>query len=69
MICSMSRKGNCWNNNVVERLFSSLKRKWIGDQLYRSRQQAIYDIRESGIGGYLLQCKTITFNTGISDPG
>lgn len=30
MICSMSRKGNCWDNAPVERFFSSLKREWIG---------------------------------------
>jgi len=25
MICSMSRKGNCWDNSVVESFFGSLK--------------------------------------------
>jgi putative transposase len=46
MICSMSRKGNCWDNAPVERFFSSLKREWTGDQLYRNRQEAIADVRE-----------------------
>lgn len=46
IICSMSRKGNCWDNSPVERFFSSLKREWIGDILYRTRQHAIYDVRE-----------------------
>ena len=46
MIASMSRKGNCWDNSPVERFFSSLKREWTGDQLYRSRQAAIADVRE-----------------------
>jgi putative transposase len=46
MIPSMSRKGNCWDNAPVERFFSSLKREWTGDQLYRTRQQAIADVRE-----------------------
>lgn len=27
MICSMSRKGNCWDNSVAESFFSSLKRE------------------------------------------
>ena len=27
-ICSMSRKGNCWDNSPTERFFSSLKREW-----------------------------------------
>jgi len=46
MICSMSRKGNCWDNAPVERFFSSLKREWTGDRLYRTRQEAIADVRE-----------------------
>jgi len=46
MIPSMSRKGNCWDNAPVERFFSSLKREWPGDRLYRTRQEAIADVRE-----------------------
>lgn len=45
MVCSMSRKGNCWDNAPVERFFSSLKREWIGDQLYRTRYEAMMDVR------------------------
>jgi len=46
MIASMSRKGNCWDNAPVERFFSSLKREWTGDRLYRTRKEAIADVRE-----------------------
>lgn len=46
MIGSMSRKGNCWHNAPVERFFSSLKREWTGDRLYRTREEAIADVRE-----------------------
>lgn len=46
MIGSMSRKGNCWDNAPVERFFSSLKREWTGDRLYRTREEAIADVRE-----------------------
>ncbi len=46
MIASMSRKGNHWDNAPVERIFSSLKRDWTGDQLYKSRQEEIADVRE-----------------------
>jgi transposase InsO family protein len=46
MICSMSRKGNCWDNAPVERFFSSLKREWTSDQLYRTRKEAIVDVRQ-----------------------
>ena len=45
IVCSMSRKGNCWDNAVVERFFSSLKREWIRDNLYRTREEAIRDVR------------------------
>ena len=46
MLGSMSRKGNCWDNAPVERFFSSLKREWTGDRLYRTRDEAIADVRE-----------------------
>lgn len=46
MVCSMSRKGNCWDNAPVERFFSSLKREWTGDCWYATRQAAIADVRE-----------------------
>ena len=46
MICSMSRKGNCWDNAPVERFFSSLKREWTGHRLYRTRLEAMADVRE-----------------------
>jgi transposase InsO family protein len=46
MICSMSRKGDCWDNAPVERFFSSLKREWTGNRLYRTRHEAMADVRE-----------------------
>jgi len=46
IICSMSRKGNCWDNAPVERFFGSLKREWTGDRLYRTRREAAADVRE-----------------------
>ncbi len=46
MIASMSRKGNCWDNAPVERFFSSLKREWTCDRIYRTREAAIADVRE-----------------------
>lgn len=33
MICSMSRKGDCWDNAVVESFFGCLKREMAGDDL------------------------------------
>jgi putative transposase len=40
---SMSRKGNCWDNAVVERIFRSLKQEWI-DQPYATREHARHDV-------------------------
>ena len=46
IIASMSRKDNCWDNAPIERFFSSLKREWIGERLYQTREEAINDIKE-----------------------
>jgi putative transposase len=40
---SMSRKGNCWDNAVVERIFRSLKQEWI-DAPYPTREHASHDV-------------------------
>jgi putative transposase len=40
MICSMSRKGNCWDNAVAESFFHSLKTERIHHENYASRAQA-----------------------------
>jgi len=38
--CSMSRKGNCWDNAVVERFFGTLKREWTHERSFLTRQEA-----------------------------
>lgn len=45
MICSMSRRGNCWDNAVVESFFGSMKAEWL-DDLYRNHRDARKDIFE-----------------------
>lgn len=40
MICSMSRKGNCWDNAGQESFFGKLKAEWVGGTVYRSREEA-----------------------------
>ena len=42
--CSMSRKGDCWDNAVAESFFHSLKTEWIKDTLYTTRVQARRDV-------------------------
>jgi len=44
MLCSMSRKGDCWDNAVVESFFHSLKTEWTFDMLYRTRNDARNDV-------------------------
>lgn len=46
MRCSMSRKGDCWDNAVVESFFSSLKTERVHHRLYRSRDEARRDVFE-----------------------
>ena len=38
--CSMSRKGNCWDNACMERFFSSLKSEWLEDTIYQNHEDA-----------------------------
>ncbi|MCP4147400.1 MAG: IS3 family transposase [bacterium] len=44
MVCSMSRKGDCWDNAVVESFFHSLKTEWISDTIYKTRDEARSDV-------------------------
>ena len=41
---SMSRRGNCWDNAPMERLFRSLKTEWVPSTGYRSFAEAKQDI-------------------------
>ena len=41
---SMSRRGNCWDNAVVESFFSSLKKERIRKRVYKTRDLARADI-------------------------
>ena len=43
---SMSRKGNCWDNAVVESFFSSLKKERIKKEIYKNRALAIGDVAD-----------------------
>lgn len=44
MISSMSRKGNCWDNAVMESFFHTLKTELVNHRRYRLRSQAKRDI-------------------------
>ncbi|MBC3468926.1 integrase core domain-containing protein, partial [Pseudomonas sp. RW10S2] len=62
---SMSRRGNCWDNAPVERVFRSLKSEWIPTTGYLAGQQAQRDI-----GQYLMShynwIRPHQFNDGLA---
>ncbi|HCD6285281.1 TPA: IS3 family transposase, partial [Pseudomonas aeruginosa] len=41
---SMSRRGNCWDNSPMERLFRSLKSEWVPSTGYLTAQEAQRDV-------------------------
>lgn len=44
MICSMSRKGNCWDNAAMESFFGTMKTEWVHHRNYQTRSEAQSDI-------------------------
>ena len=44
--CSMSRKGNCWDNAVAESFFRTLKEERVYQQRYKTRDEAKHSIFE-----------------------
>jgi len=45
-ICSMSRKGDCWDNAPMESFFGTLKQELIHRRRYWGREEAIEDLAE-----------------------
>ncbi|MCL4689568.1 MAG: integrase core domain-containing protein [Burkholderiales bacterium] len=51
--CSMSRKGDCWDNAAVESFFASLKKEHVYTKpRYRTREEARADLFEYIEGFY-----------------
>ena len=44
LVPSMSRRGNCWDNAVVESFFNLLKRERIRRKKYKTREEARRDV-------------------------
>ena len=44
--CSMSGRGNCWDNAVVESFFATLKRELVYTRSWTTRQEAVAAIHE-----------------------
>lgn len=38
--CSMSRKGNCWDNAPMESFWGKLKQEWLNEQHFKTRSEA-----------------------------
>jgi putative transposase len=62
---SMSRRGNCWDNAPMERLFRSLKSEWTPAFGYRNLPEAQKDVGDY-LMGYYNQQRPHTFNGGVS---
>ncbi len=39
-ICSMSRKGNCWDNAPMESFWGKLKQEWLNEYKFKTRDEA-----------------------------
>lgn len=65
MTQSMSRRGNCWDNAPMERVFRSLKTEWVPATGYAHYDEALKDI-----GLYLMdyynQRRPHSYNSGLT---
>ena len=52
LIGSMSRKGNCWDNAVMERFFLNLKMERVWQRDYANHTEAVRDVTEYIVGFY-----------------
>lgn len=52
LVASMSRKGNCWDNAVMERFFLNLKMERVWQRSYANPNEAIADISHYIVGFY-----------------
>lgn len=46
LVCSMSRKGNCWDNAVMERFFLNLKMERVWRRDYANQGEAMRDVAD-----------------------
>jgi putative transposase len=46
MVCSMSRKGDCWDNAVAESFFATLKGDLIDREVWPTKRRTIVSITE-----------------------
>jgi putative transposase len=46
MLSSMSGRGNCYDNAVIERFFGSLKFEWLANVIHLTREGIINDVNK-----------------------
>lgn len=46
MVASMSRRGDCWDNAVVESFFHTLRVERVAEQRYATRAEAVADVAD-----------------------
>ncbi len=66
LICSMSRKGNCWDNAVMERFFLNLKMERVWQRDYANQMEASKDITDYILGFY--NCARLHSTLGYMSP-
>jgi putative transposase len=52
MLCSMSRKGDCWDNAPMESFFATLKGELVEERDYLTRDEARADVFQYVEGFY-----------------
>ena len=52
IVCSMSRKGNCYDNAAMESFWHSLKVEWLYDFEFETRREAVREIGQYIDGFY-----------------
>ena len=65
MTQSMSRRGNCWDNSVMERTFRSFKTEWMPKLGYRNFDEALKSVSYYYMV-YFNQQRPHTFNLGLT---
>lgn len=60
IVCSMSRRGNCWDNAAMESFFSTRKTERLNRKRYRTRDEARADVLD-----YVLQSDAKAFHLGL----
>ena len=66
LIGSMSRKGNCWDNAVMERFFLNLKMERVWQKDYANHAEAMTDVADYIVGFY--NCERLHSTLGNLSP-